>query len=186
MSYSTVLGVVPNRRPVDLAELSNAHGWAASIWSRLLRAHGYDENYWRYSDGDFGDLGKLWRGIDTLPEWQQIPLVLTFDTGVIPLQAFTRAAGMLDEFDKQLPAPEGHVNHVSTVAELLRSGLEAPFVGVYGTSVSDNPFDPHIYEEDADGNVLVDEHPGIPLSKMYVLERHRQYLPGGGAGDRGE
>lgn len=158
MSRTTVLAVAPERRPRELLELHNAFGWAASIWPRLLGANGLSEDWILDNAG----LHQLWRSIEELPEWQQVPLVLTFDTGVIPFQ----------EFDRRLPAPEGHVNHVPAVATLLRSGPETPLIGVYGTSVSDNPFDPFNYEDDEPGS-------GIPLTAMYVLPQHRRHLPGG-------
>lgn len=167
MSYSTVHGVVPIQRPTDLLELRNSHGWAPSIWRRLLTAHGHDEN-WITNDAG---LTVLWQQIETLPEWQQAPLVLTFDTGVIPFQAYEWAADQLDEFERQIPAPEGHANHVPTVAALFRSMPEVPLIGVYGTSVSEDPFDPWDSAADAPGS-------GIPLSAMYVLGRHRSLVEG--------
>lgn len=166
MSYSEALAVTPNRRPVCLAELRNSHGWAPSIWRRLLIHHGLGEHWFNNDAG----LNRLWDTVETLPEWQQVALVLTFDTGVIPYQAFRWAADQLDEFEKRLPVPDGHANHVPTVADLLRSEPEAPLFGVWGTSVTDNPFDPWDEEADAPGS-------GIPLTAMYVLERHRPLLP---------
>jgi hypothetical protein len=166
MSYSTALGVVPDRRPIELAELRNSHGWSPSIWRRLLVANNYDER-WMIDDSG---LTALWKAIEELPEWQQAPLVLTFDTWVIPFQFFGWCAEMLVEFDQRLPAPDGHANHVPAMAELLRSEPEVPFFGVYGTSVTNNPFDP--WDEEADAPGL-----GIPLSEMYLLSRHRHVEP---------
>jgi hypothetical protein len=166
MSYSTVLAVTPNRRPIKIAELRNSHGWSSGIWGRLMRHHRLGDNYWSNEAG----LDKLWHSIETLPEWQQAPLVLTFDTGVIPFQAFEWTADQLAEFEKRVPAPENHVNHVPAVIEILRSSPEAPLIGVWGTSVSDNPFDPWDSEAEAPGS-------GIPLSEMYLLERHRDLVP---------
>jgi hypothetical protein len=108
----------------------------------------------------------LWKAIESLPEWQQAPLVLTFDTGVIPFWGYEWAAEMLDEFDRRLPAPRDHVNHVPAVADLLRAGPEAPFVGVWVSSVSDNPFNPWDSDNDKPGS-------GIPIGEMYLLEQHR-------------
>lgn len=166
MSTTTALAIIPDRRPVELAEFRNAHGWAPSIWRRLLIHHGHSE-HWMSDDAG---LHHLWRSVEELPEWQQAPLILTFDTGVIPYQALGWAADQLDEFDARLPAPAGHANHVPAMAELLRSGPEAPLFGVYGTSVSENPFDPWDEVGDADGS-------GIPLADMYVLARHQHLLP---------
>jgi hypothetical protein len=163
MSYSTALGVTPDRRPVDLKEFRNGHGWSPSIWKRLLAHHGSTGERIYYDDPG---LDRLWRSIEDLPEWQQIPLVLTFDTGVIPFQAYADAAKLLDEFEARLPANPDHINHVPAVADLLRSEPETPLFGMYGTSVSENPFDPWDDEADAPGS-------GIPLSAMYLLEQHR-------------
>jgi hypothetical protein len=117
----------------------------------------------------------MWEQIEELPEWQQAPLLFTFDTGVVPFQAFEWAADNLEEFDRRLPAPDGHANHVPAVAALLRTNPECPLFGVWGTSVSGNPFDPWDEENDDYGS-------GIPLYPvdglgMYVLERHRHLLP---------
>jgi hypothetical protein len=171
MSYTTALGVTPCRRPVELATFHNSHGWSPSIWSRLL-----GERWW----SDDAGLNRLWRSVEELPEWKQAAVVLTFDTGVIPHQAFEWAADHLDEFERRLPSPAGYVNHVPAVAELLRSKPDAPLFGVWGTSVSENPFDPWNEEADEPGS-------GIPLYPplvgesghcgMYVLERHRHFLP---------
>lgn len=167
MSTTTALAVTPNRRPQELAEFRNGHGWAPSIWDRLLANRGVTE-HWMSNDRA---LTALWNDIEHLPEWQQAPLVLTFDTGVVPHQAFDWAAAQLDEFERRLPAPNGHANHIPAMAELLRTNPETPLVGVWGTSCAENPFDPWDEEADAPGC-------GIPLyGGMYVLERHRDLLP---------
>jgi hypothetical protein len=130
----------------------------------MIRFHGLGEGYeWLH---DLDPLEQLWRSIEELPEWQQAPMVLTFDTGVIPDVAFLWAADQLDEFEARCPSPDGHANHVPAVAELLRTQPEVPFFGVWGTSITDNPFDPWDEETDEPGN-------GIPLRDMYVLARHR-------------
>ena len=161
MSCTTALGVCPDRRPVELAEFRNAHGWAPSIWGRLA---GKD---WFRMEGS--ELDAMWGRIESMPPWQQVPLVLTFDTGVIPWQEYEWAADQLDEFERRLPEQPGYANHVPAVSALLRSHPEAPFFGIYGTSVSDNPFDPWDEEADTEGS-------GIPLRGMYVLDRHRHHL----------
>lgn len=168
MSRSTALGVAPDRRPMKLAEFRNSYGWSVRIWRSLLNATGLlntDGIYWLNSPA----LDELWKMTEALPDWQQAPLVLTFDTGVIPFEAYEWAADMLDEFDRRLPEDPSRVNHVPEVAALLRLGPEAPFFGMWGTSVTDNPFDPWDEEADAPGS-------GIPLSQMYLLERHRALI----------
>src|SRR5690606_31590490 len=102
MSSTTALGITPGQRPVSLAEFRNSHGWAPSIWNRLVKAiYGFD-GYLFHGEGE-AFLNRLWREIETLPAWQQVPLVLTFDTGVIPWQKYEWAAGMLDEFEARAP-----------------------------------------------------------------------------------
>lgn len=164
MSRAEVLGVIPDRRPTLLVELRNAHRWSPMIWKRLLIDRGEDPNWWTNDK----PLDELWNDIDTLPEWQQAPLILTFDVGVIPWQAYEWAAEMIDEFDAKAP-PVDYPTHCPTVADLLRSKPEVPLIGVYGTSVTDNPFDPWDEQADAPGN-------GLALDEMYVLERHRHLI----------
>ena len=169
MSYSTVLGVIPDQRPIDLLELSNGHGWSSSIWKRMVKANFGFDGYLFHGEGErhLDDLRKM---IEKLPERQQAPLELTFDTGVVPFQAYEWAADQLDEFEKRLPEDERYVNHVPAVAALLRSKPEAPLIGVHGTSVGENSFDPWDYEKDEPGN-------GIPLDQMYLLRQHRHWFP---------
>ena len=191
MSRTTALAVVPNRRPVELAEFRNAHGWSPSIWNRLVKAnYGYD-GYVLMGEGE-RHLDRLWQTIEELPEWQQAPLVLTFDTGVIPHQAFEWAAEQMDEFEARLPEKANYANHVPAMADLLRTKPEAPLFGVHGTSVSENPFDPMHYCDGFDPPREVDggcdfiaefgycegHGSGVSLLPgMYVLERHRHLLP---------
>lgn len=167
MSYTTVLGIMHRQRPVGLVEMHNAFGWAWNIWDRLLTYHGHD--HLKPFDSEY--LAGLSRNIEELPEWQQTPLVLTFDTGIIPFQAYAQAANELEEFEQRQPAKEGYANHVPAVIELLRSGPEVPWLGVWGTSVGDNPFDPWDEENEQPSG-------GIPVEpgSVYVLERHRPYL----------
>jgi hypothetical protein len=168
MSSTTVLGITPDRRPTELAEYRNAHGWAPSIWSRLVKhLYGFD-GYLFHGEGE-KHLDRLWQEIESQPEWVQAANVLTFDTGVIPGRAFGWAADMLDEFERRLPSPSTHVNHVPVLAALLRTLPEVPLLGVHGTSVTENPFDPWDAEADAPGS-------GIGLYDMYVLERHRSLV----------
>lgn len=175
MSTTTILGVTPGRLPVDLLVLRNGHGWSPSIWGRLLAANGRPTE-WLF---DESHLLALWRSVEELPEWQQAPMVLTFDTGVIPWQEYGWAAEMLDEFERRSPALPGHVNHVPAVADLLRTGPEVPFVGVHGTSVSQNTFTRWVCErapDDPDLDLDDGHYVGIDLAEMYVLRRHRQWI----------
>lgn len=168
MSRTEVLGVVSGQRPITLAEYGNAYGWAPSIWPRLVK-HLYDYEGYLFAGEGERVLDRLWQDIEVHPEWVQAPLVLTFDTGVIPGQAFGWAADMLDEFERRLPSPSTHANHVPALAALVRTLPEVPLLGVWGTSVTENPFDPWDADADAPGS-------GIRLAEMYVLERHRPYL----------
>ena len=168
MSRSTALGIVPDRTPIQLAEYSNSWGWSASIWDRLVKhLYGFEGSlYW--GEGE-KYLNRLWQEIEEQPEWVQAANVLTFDTGVIPGQAYLWAAEMLEEFDRRLPVPDTHANHVPAVAALLRTLPEVPFFGMWGTSVTDNPFNPWDNEKD-------EYMGGLPLSELYVLGRHRVYI----------
>jgi len=157
MSSTTALAVVPDRRPVALAEWRNAFGWSPSIWNRMIRHLDLGPSWF-----DDDALNLLWSSWEQYEPWVQVPLILTFDTGVIPWQHFTWAAEMLDEFEARLPEAEGRANHAPLVARLLHSCPEVPFFGVWGTSVSENPFDPWDNAQDDYGS-------GIPMAEMFVF-----------------
>ena len=162
MSVTRFLGVAPDQRPIHLLELRNGHGWSPSIWDRLT---GEKFVYWNDPVMD-----RLWQGIEDDPLWRQVPNVLTFDTGIVPAEAFEEAAAALEEFERRIPAPDGRANHVPAMIDLLRSSPEVPFIGVWGTSVSENPFDP--WDEEADKPAS-----GIPLRDMYLLGRWWPLVP---------
>lgn len=168
MSHTTVLAVAPDRRPASIAVFRNAFGWSASIWSRLHLVHHPEVTSRHAWISDEISMVRLWRNVEDLPAWQQVPLVLTFDTGVIPAQEFEWAADQLEEFEQRLPEPPERANHVPAMIELLRSRPETPFIGMWGTSVAENCFDPWDEENDCPGS-------GISMEQMYLLERHRQY-----------
>lgn len=154
MSCSTVLAITPDKRPTELAELRNSHGWGPNVWSRLI-----GERWW-LNDGQ--ELDALYVAIDTLPQWQQVPLLLTSDLGILPARFFEWGIDSLLEFEARVPSDPKYVNHVPAVIEILKAGPEADYVGVWGTSVTENPFDPWVYDEDEPGC-------GLPLSAMWTL-----------------
>ena len=166
MSSSNALAVTPDQRPVELVQYRNSWGWSPRIWDSLLTLHHPEATFWVMDDSG---LLKLWDQIEDLPDWQQIPLVLTFDTGVIPWQRYGEAAELLDEFDRRCPAKPGVANHVPAVAQLLSFGPECPLFGMWGTTVSSNPFDP--WDDDAD-----EPGSGIPLAEMFALPQHRELI----------
>lgn len=139
MSYTTALGITPNQRPQHLAEFRNSWGWCPTIWHRLLKHQGVPL---RGRSLPNGPIEELWDSIEHLPEWQQAPLVLTFDTGIIPAAAYQWAAEQLEEFEHRLPEAPNLVNHVPAMAKLLRSNPDTPWFGIWGTSGIENPFDP--------------------------------------------
>jgi hypothetical protein len=84
---------------------------------------------------------------------------------------------MLEEFEDRVPARRGHGNHVPAVAGLMRrlAGLDPALprcrlFGMWGTSVSENPF-AHYDEEEPEGERLC-----VGWDEVYVLERHRERL----------
>lgn len=173
MSTTSVLGVNPDQRPIVLGTFRNAWGWGPRIWDPLLQQRGSSLTRELMKFGrEETELDLLWADIENLPEYQQVALVLTFDLGVITWGSLEWAAEMLREFDSNMPAPPRAANHVPAVADLfneIHRNPEAPqigFVGVYGTSVSDCPFDPWDEENDRPGS-------GVPLSSLYLLPRDR-------------
>lgn len=187
MSYSTVLGVTADRKPIELATLRNAHCWAPLIWGDLLESRGHGRNDWGIlRPKDENPLEELWKEIESLDACEQAALLLTFDTGVVPFLAFEWAAESLREFESRYNYKTRRVafNHVDTVATIFESSPEVPFVGIWGTSVTDNPFEPWACprisseREFCECDDLDDDYPehyvGLPFRDFYILERHRE------------
>lgn len=137
MSYTTVIHVWPGERSEESEELNNAWGSGPVIWNDMamrylhLPAHAYTSKI----DG-------LW----PLPMRTDIPfhhravLAMTYDRMYVVRENYARAADCIRQYLKDFPADDRYVNHWPRIAEVFESNPECPAIGLWLTSVCENPF----------------------------------------------
>jgi len=137
MSYTTVKALWPGEKHEDLEELRNSHGSAPVIWDLMCQEYlgtkefGYD----RVID----DLWPLWKRCD-IPEYRRAVLMMTYDRVYVIKADYERAAKDIRAFLKDYPPKPERVNHWTRIAEIYESNPDIPAIGLYCTSVSEDPF----------------------------------------------
>lgn len=163
MSYATLI-LFKDGKPDGGVEYSNAWGGSARIWDALFKAHvpkKHEFDSWMTNNGDDSRLWSLASRAD-LPMFERAVHAFTFDHFYVRNEHFGRLAADLLAFAERHPA-DGRVDHLPAWAEWLKKNNSVEAVGLYGTSVSENPWQrskscPHC------GNSM-DETESIPLSE---------------------
>lgn len=152
-------------------EFGNSWGFCPLIWDLLC--HKYrrqlfnDRPGWTANPITTDDWPKLWEaagcrddaGVSRvsimLRPWERIVLEFTYDNAVVPRQHFEELARGLERFEDSLvPREPGRACHLSGVASRIRQLLvdetcaNVDAVGMWGTSVSSNPFSRYDETED--------------------------------------
>lgn len=150
MSYSTIKAVYPNEKIESIFELSNSHGTAPYVWAAMAKVYlGIDKAYdhpkkgWMQLEDELWD---LWKRSD-IPEEHRLVFMLTFDRAYVARENYPRMVTAIRKFLKDFTSPIGHVNHWPTIADILEGKNnreikieDIPGIGLYCTSVSDDPF----------------------------------------------
>jgi|GEM_PF-921461 len=143
MSYTTIKAIYPNDRTEDLTEMRNSHGSAPPVWEAMAgrylgvtEAYSYPQKGWMQL-GD--ELWNLWKRTD-IPEAHRLVFMLTFDRAYVARKDYARMAAAIHTFLHDFPPKPGCVNHWEVIAHLLESNPDIPGIGLYCTSVSEDPF----------------------------------------------
>jgi hypothetical protein len=143
MSYTTIKAIYPGDRTESLEELGNSHGSAPPIWEAMARKYiGVSKAYDYPGVGWMQCLDKiwpLWKRTD-IPEEHRLVLMFTYDRAYVAKKDYARMALAIRQFLKDFPPHPGHVNHWNHIAELLESDPDIPAIGLYCTSISEDPF----------------------------------------------
>ncbi len=131
-------------------EFHNPWRGAARVWDALFERylknpeipyHSWLSSYSKDKGSDLWDLAKSER----LQLFERACHAFTFDLAYVRRENFGRFVADLRAFDRQYPVD--YPSHLSAWAELLET-LDAEAVGLYGTSVSRNPW--YEYDEEKD------------------------------------
>lgn len=143
MSYTTVLCLTPGNTTADavtgLKELRNSHGSAPVIWDAMCQKYyGTEPHAYMYD----GTMERLWPRYKDLgiPEHERAVLMMTYDRAYVSKANYERAATDIRKWLEGHPPKEGYINHWNEIAGIFESNPDCEAVGLYCTSVSENPF----------------------------------------------
>lgn len=151
MSYSTLYVLDKDGLMQPDIELANAWGSGAFVWTVLC------DKYRKQLSGDsflFRDWGELIHRRDELPlTWYEYNVLeWSLDWSIVRVQDFRLFIESLEAFSAEHHGDGRRVNHMPAIARRLRELLEKQEgygVGIWNTSVSDDPWT--VYENDEDG-----------------------------------
>lgn len=137
MSYTTVIRVWPGEKSETAEEFRNAWGSGPVIWNdmaiRYLRTapHGY-----------MACIDKLWPLTDRkdIPLHHRAVLAMTYDRMYVLKEHYPRAAEYIRLYLADFPPSEATVNHWPSIAELFEGNPDCPAIGLWLTSVCEDPF----------------------------------------------
>lgn len=135
MSSTTVIAVWPGEKSEKIKELRNAWGSAPVIWEDMAARY-LDGSYWSCID-------KLWplAKREDIPFHLRAVLAMTYDNMIVLRAHYPLAAQCIRQYLADFPADENKVNHWPFLAELFESTPDSPAIGLWGTSICENPFD---------------------------------------------
>jgi len=143
MSRTTILALSPGSDKdgavQDLRTLHNSWGSAPVIWRAFC------VKYIRCAESGFmhGDtikeISALWQD-ETIPEHHRALLMMTFDRAYVSKTNYEMAASDIQKWLIDFPPKDGQANHWPEIMRLFQDGPECEAIGIYHTSVSENPF----------------------------------------------
>lgn len=134
---------------VDVVSYQNAHGGAPLVWDHVSQKYlGTKPFEYMFCTEK---LWPLWKN-RSVPKEIRAVLGITYDDAVIEKKHFAQAASDIGFFLDNFKINESHVNHWHAIKALLESEPDCDAVGFYWTSVAEDPFDQHVYDEEDELN----------------------------------
>ena len=146
MSYTTVKAIWPGEKHEDLEELRNSHGSAPPIWNAMCKKYYGTNDHTYMFDGTLDKLWPRWKDL-SIPEHQRAVLMMTYDRAYVAKKDYARAAADIKKFFQDFPANSEYVNHWPKIQAIFESNPDIPGIGLYCTSVSEDPFQGEWNEE---------------------------------------
>lgn len=137
MSRTTIIHVYPNEKIECGEELHNSWGSAPYVWDFLIKRYidsAGNMMYEKYTKILWG----MWKD-KNVPLHQRAVLMMTFDRAYVLKKDYDRASKDIHLFLSDYNNPEV-VNHWPRLSEIFDSNPDVPAIGLWCTSVSDNPF----------------------------------------------
>ncbi|WFW62035.1 hypothetical protein NFJ76_08775 [Citrobacter freundii] len=137
MSYTTVIYVWPGERSVEMGELRNAWGSGPVIWNDMaMRYVGVSRH------GYMSCIDKVWplANQSNIPFHHRAVLAMIYDRMYVLREHYQKAAECIRLYLADFPVDETLVNHWPALAELFEINPDCPAIGLWLTSVCENPF----------------------------------------------
>jgi hypothetical protein len=145
MSYTTIKALWPSEKHEDYKELGNSWGTAPVVWDALCEQY-LDGALWSTGIKEDFELWSLWKN-KAVPIHHRAVLMMTFDRAYVTKKNYDRAAKDIMQFLSDFEIKRENVNHWPTIAALYKSKPDIPAIGLYCTSVSEDPFEGEWNEE---------------------------------------
>ena len=146
MSYTTIIHIYPDDRIEHGMELHNSWGGAMAIWTAMKERYLPWASYSIFMGESAQQLWDLWKD-ERLPIHHRAVMMMTFDTAYVPKTRYQQAAQDIRHFLLDFPEMAGKANHWPIIAKMYKRDPDVPAIGIWHTSVSENPFDGHWNEE---------------------------------------
>jgi len=138
MSYTTIIHVYPNDKIESGKELSNSHGSAPFVWNLLCQKYCGTKPYGYFTGRALDRLCPRYRD-QSVPLAHRAVLAMTFDFSYVAKKDYAQAAQHIREFLEEFK-DNTHVNHWPWIASMYEANPNVPGIGIYHTSVSENPY----------------------------------------------
>ena len=157
MSYTTIKGLYPPKNKqtsgekykevlnkldgfsptedVDIEQLRNSWGSAPVIWNVMAKKYLKTDSWAGYTD----KLWPLYRD-EQIPAYLRAVHLFTFDRFYVSKKDYARLAKDIRQFVADFPTDATQVNHWPRIATLLESDPDYPAIGLYCTSVAEDPW----------------------------------------------
>lgn len=147
MSCTTIIAVWPGEKTEEIEELSNAWGSGPIIWGDMCERYLPGGTRHSYMDRD-AELWPLANRLD-IPYHHRAVLAMTYDRMFVKREHYAQAAQCIRQYLAEFHSEEKYVNHWPHIAELFESNPDYPAIGLWLTSVCENPFHGE-WDEDAE------------------------------------
>ena len=136
MSRTTILAIYPGEKCEPLIEFRNAWLSAPLVWNALsMKYLGHKP----YLFSGLDALWDLWKRGD-IPEPVRAVHMMTFDRAYVMRKDYAKAASNIREFLREFPDINPADNHWCSIAAYYDLNPKVPAIGLWCTSVSQNPF----------------------------------------------
>lgn len=146
MSYTTVKALWPGEKHEDFETLRNSWGAAPVIWNEMCKKYQGSKDNMYFIDGTLDLLWPRWKDL-SIPKHHRAVLMMTYDRAYVSKKDYGMAAEDIRKFIEDFPKESGRVNHWTRIMEIYNSDPDIPAIGLYCTSVSEDPFNGSWNEE---------------------------------------